>query len=403
MATDISKLKQAEAEIRRSEAIMKSVLDQSPVAFNLKDMDRRYLIVNKAHAEWFGRSAEAMIDAPAMTFTPAEQVGMFEKAEREILKTKRAVDPLEYRDEKPFRDPMDLLVYKFPVTGADDELIGIGTIQSDITERKRAEQIIADAMALINESIQYASRIQRSVLPTAAEMVEVFDDHFAIWEPKDVGGGDIYLIRKCEGGTLLFVADCTGHGVPGAFMTMIATGALDQAIIENPHGDPGALLRRTNQLVKTTLGQLENVAGESDDGFECGLCLIDETSGNMTYAGARFELWRIDGGELHVTKGDRCGIGYRRTPLDQGFTNHAVADIADAMFYLFSDGMIDQIGGAKRRAFGKRRLKTNLIDYHPMSMRHQEARLRREFEEYQHKEPRRDDVTLLGFVPRRAD
>lgn len=525
VATDITEQKKAEEEIRRNQAVLKSVLDQSPMAFSMKDTEQKYVMVNKTHADWFGRDARAMVGSRSSVSNPSDQEDMFQGADRHVLEQREAAPPIEYRDEKPFRLPMDLIAFKFPVIGADGELIGIGTVQSDLTERKKAEreiedqraqldgilsnisqgvvmfdvdrrlmawnsryplalniepsffhegmeleeitlfqaergdygegephglsrgradslyaragrqdmhygkgvvfdvqnlvtsegkllitytditerkkseQIIANAMKLINESIAYASRIQRSVLPTRGQMEEVFVDHFAIWEPRDVVGGDVYLLRECEEGQLLVVADCTGHGVPGAFMAMIATGSFDQALIENPSGDPAALLSRVNQLVKTTLGQ-DGDEGESDDGFECGICLMGPSGKTMTFAGARFELWEICDAEFQIVKGDKPGIGYRRTTMDQTYTNHEIDVRKSAMYYMFTDGITDQVGGQKNRAFGKRRLKSNLLDYYPMDLTKQAAHLLREFKDYQHNEERRDDVTFVGFVPK---
>jgi len=273
------------------------------------------------------------------------------------------------------------------------------TVAVDITERKKAEKIIADAMALINGSLNYASRIQRSVLPDPTVLAEAFADHAVIWEPKDVVGGDVYLYRKCEAGHLLILVDCTGHGVPGAFMTMIVTGALDQALIEVTSGDPAALLQRINQLVKTVLRQ-DTDESESDDGFECGICLIDDLAKKITYVGARFELWSVKDDELTEIKGDKVGIGYRRTAMNYSFTEHTLPIEKDTCYYMTSDGLIDQVGGAKRRAFGKRRLKGIILDCSRMSMVKQAAHILRAFEEYQHHEERRDDISLVGFKPK---
>jgi ABC-type amino acid transport substrate-binding protein/serine phosphatase RsbU (regulator of sigma subunit) len=258
---------------------------------------------------------------------------------------------------------------------------------------------LSGAYSVIQESIQYASRIQRSVLPEVSDLRDAFADHLVIWQPKDVVGGDIYLHRQCGDGQLLALIDCTGHGVPGAFMAMIATGAFDQALIETPDGNPAALLQRVNQFVKIVLGQ-DSDGGESDDGFECGACLINTVAGEIIYAGARFELWCLENEQFTIIKGDKVGIGYRRTAPNVSFTNHIVPIESDTAFYMTSDGLVDQVGGNKHRAFGKRRLKNIILDYSRMNMAVQGVQILRAFEEYQHNEERRDDISLIGFKPK---
>jgi len=273
---------------------------------------------------------------------------------------------------------------------------GIVTIFNEITDRKRAEEALRQAHGLITESIDYASRIQRSVLPAEAVLETKLADHFVIWEPKDIVGGDMFWHRQCEGGDLIIVADCTGHGVPGAFMTMIATGALDHALIEIPNGFPSAVLQRMNQLIQGVLGQDKNV-GESDDGLELGICHIDRVSGELMFAGARFFLWQVLDSEITEFKGDKKGIGYRFVDSATPFTTQTI-DLKPGMsFYMASDGVIDQIGGPKRRAFGKKRLRQLILDNRDHPMAEQAKRIYRGYSDYQGDEERRDDVTLIGF------
>ena len=390
--------KQAEAEVRRSEAILSSVLDQSPLAFTLKDTDRNFLMVNEAHADWFGENKEDLIGAPSEAFNPPDQVDMFAIADNEVLEHQQVIKPFEYRDEMPFRAPLDLMVYKFPVRGAEGEILGIGTIQTDITERKKAENELAEAHALITSSIEYASRIQRSALPSDELMSEALGEHFVIWEPRDVVGGDIFWVRRVEGGHVVAVADCTGHGVPGAFLTMIATGALRQAIIEHPDGDPAKVIARMNSFIKNSLRQ-DTAEGPSDDGLELGICHIDDGGERLTFAGARFSLWTLSSRGSEEIKGDKSGIGYHHVPLDRAFTNHQVPLSPGSAFYLFSDGLVDQVGGDKRRAFGKKRIIALLEERLGRPLAEQRDAITAAFNAYQRDEIRRDDVAMVGFVP----
>jgi PAS domain S-box-containing protein len=273
---------------------------------------------------------------------------------------------------------------------------GTVSIFNDITDRKKAEEDLRRAHGLITESIGYASRIQRSVLPAESTLRSIFADHFVIWEPKDVVGGDMFWHRKCEDGELVIAADCTGHGVPGAFMTMIATGALDQALVEIPTGYPSAVLQRMNQLIQGVLGQ-DSDEGESDDGLELGVCHIDSVSGEMMFAGARFFLWQLKDGEITEIKGNKSGIAYRHVPPTVSFETKIIDLTPDTSFYMISDGMIDQIGGEKRRSFGKKRIRQLILESGDLPMAEQRKKIYRGFIDYQGDEERRDDVTLVGF------
>jgi len=405
VAVDITERKQTEDALAEQKAMLELVLDAMDQGLTMFDGEHRLSMFNsKAPAmlntpdqivklgvhfeDWYRHTARLIV---AKTGGEVDEAAVEERVAQQIAAIR---DGKSAVFERPTIDDRTIEVRRNPVGGG-----GFVSTFTDITERKTTERIIANAMALINESIQYASRIQRSVLPDPKVLEDVFAEHAVIWEPKDVVGGDVYLYRKCDKGHLLALIDCTGHGVPGAFMTMIVTGALDQAIIEFPAGDPAALLKRVNQLVKVVLGQ-DTDEGESDDGFECGLCLIDNVTGEITYAGARFELWCVKGKELAVVKGDKVGIGYRRTAPAYSFNKHIVPMEKGVRYYMTSDGLIDQVGGAKRRAFGKRRLKGIILDHSRMKMATQAAHILRAFEEYQHDEERRDDISLIGFKPK---
>lgn len=271
----------------------------------------------------------------------------------------------------------------------------------DITKQKAVQQEMAEAMSFINESIEYGSRIQRALLPEDTLFSEIFADHLLVWNPRDVVGGDLIWLRPADDGFLVLVGDCTGHGVPGAFMTMIANGAIDQALKEVPSGQPDLLLNHIHNVVKMSLGQ-DSAQGDSDDGLEMGVVLISPDMKQMQFAGARFSLLSVDeSGNDREIKGDRGGIGYRRYGLNQKFSAHTIEIERGQCFYMWSDGLVDQVGGEKRRGFGKRRLIRTIVDYHRMPMAHQRAQILREFEDYTHREAIRDDVTLFGFKPRR--
>jgi PAS domain S-box-containing protein len=233
----------------------------------------------------------------------------------------------------------------------------VGTVQ-DITPRKESELKIKKFFDIIQSSINYASRIQRAILPDSEIINNLTPDHFVLWKPRDIVGGDIYWCRHWGDGTLLMLGDCTGHGVPGAFMTLIANGALNEASLETTEGDCAALLSHMHLLMQNVMGQ-DHEGGESDDGIEIGACYFPPNKQQLIFAGARFSLFMTQPGteEVIELKGDKSGIGYCGIPQDIQFTNHEVELLPDRVHYMTSDGIIDQIGGEKKRSFGKKRFK----------------------------------------------
>ncbi len=275
---------------------------------------------------------------------------------------------------------------------------GTVAVYSDLTEVKESEQRAAAANQLILQSLRYASRIQSAVLPARRELEALAADHFLIWEPRDIVGGDFFWFQPIGDGYAIMVGDCTGHGVPGAFMTLIAWGLLDRMLRSAPSDRPSEVLVGLHQGVQSLLGQ-DAMHGDTDDGLEAGICFINPRKKQMTFAGARFSLWRANQEGVIEIKGDRKGLGYRRYPPGTNFNDYSFPFDSRDSFYLTTDGLIDQIGGPRGRSFGKRRFQDLLRKLRDTPMREQEESLRTAFDRYQGEQHRRDDLTVLGFVP----
>lgn len=273
---------------------------------------------------------------------------------------------------------------------------GTVAVYSDLTELKESEQRAASANRLILDSIRYASRIQSAILPARDALSAASRDHFLIWEPRDVVGGDFFWFQCAQGGYLVFVGDCTGHGVPGAFMTLIASGLLDRILQAVRPDEPSRLLGELHRGLQTLLGQ-DMAEGETDDGLDAGVCFISESERRLIFSGARLSLWHANCSAVSEIKGDKAGIGYRRFGQDTRFTDVPLDFEKSAAFYLTTDGLIDQIGGARRRSFGKRRFSEFIVGQAGRPMVEQAAALRDTVAAYQGAERRRDDVTVLGF------
>ncbi|SCA56973.1 PAS domain S-box (fragment) [Candidatus Terasakiella magnetica] len=280
---------------------------------------------------------------------------------------------------------------KSPIEGG-----GAVVTVTDITERKQAEHKLADAYDVISSSIDYAANIQQAILPSEDILNAVLTDHFVVWEPRDTVGGDLYLCRVWGDGFLIMLGDCTGHGVPGAFMTMISTGALDNALTDTVSGETGVLLQRLHQVVRSTLGQNE-ADSISDDGMELGLCYVGSDMQSVVFSGAKFDLFIHEGDEISVIKGTKKAIGYRNVPKGQEYDQHVIDGLSSKTFYMTSDGLIDQVGGERKRGFGKKRFRQLLLDIQEMPMSKQGEHIYQSLEFYQGDQKRRDDIAVIGF------
>ncbi len=270
--------------------------------------------------------------------------------------------------------------------------------------RKTLEEVELSNKKIL-QSIQYAELIQKSILPNEKDVRTYLPRHFALWMPKDIVGGDFYQIAEFDDGILIAVVDCTGHGVPGAFMTMIASSGLRRITrTENCH-KPGKILKRLNHIIKTSLQQ-DKEYSLSDDGLDAAVCLIRKNDSDqpvITYAGAKLPLYYIMDGEINVIKGDRESIGYKRSKLDFEFKEHTVELKNSARVYMTSDGYQSQLGGQKGKCFGPANLRRLLLDIHRLDFESQRKKLIEALEDYKENYDRIDDITIVGFSPTPPD
>lgn len=264
--------------------------------------------------------------------------------------------------------------------------------------------VVADMQAEKNrqimQSIEYASVIQRAMLRASREAVaSTLGDAALVWEPRDVVGGDFYHFVAHEDGWFGAVADCTGHGVPGAFMTLIASSALSKALEQLGPRDPAALLSAVNRSVKGLLGQVNGAddTPESDDGLDAAFFWLDSARGELHFAGARIALHvlRPDSPGFDSIAGQRMGVGYVDSDVDYAWPETVVALPPGSLLFITTDGLIDQIGGPRRIAFGKRRACDEILAHRTETAAAISDRLRQALADWQGAQPRRDDVTLF--------
>ncbi|MFZ7102887.1 MAG: SpoIIE family protein phosphatase [Peptococcaceae bacterium] len=255
--------------------------------------------------------------------------------------------------------------------------------------RERTRELEEKNMKIL-DSIDYAQRLQESILPREEELKKIFKEYFLLWKPRDLVGGDFYWVKKCGQGVLICVGDCTGHGVPGALMTMLAVGLLNQ--IEDKT-NPAYILSQLSSFIKDTLNQQRKDA-PTDDGLDMAVCYFDGKN-KLVYAGAKIDLYLRTEKELKICKGQRKGLGYKRTAADFPYLNTELEISAGDMIYITTDGLTDQSGGEKGLSYGKRRLRSFIETNYRQPLARQGELLTRELLTYLGDESPRDDITLL--------
>ncbi len=246
----------------------------------------------------------------------------------------------------------------------------------------------------ITDSITYAKRIQFAILPPDIP----FDKTFIFFKPKDIVSGDFYWLNSAGGKEFMAAVDCTGHGVPGAFMSFIGFTSLNKIIIEQGVYTPSAILNHLNEEVATTLHQ----KGEDivNDGMDIALICYSPETGLLEYAGAFNPLILVRNGELMETKADRFAIG-RATGREKTFTNHAIQLEEGDSVYLYSDGYADQFGGAEGKKYKTATLKELLVKISQEDIDRQQKILEKAFSEWKGSQDQVDDVLVIGrrFYP----
>ena len=259
----------------------------------------------------------------------------------------------------------------------------------------------------MKDSINFASLIQKALVPIEEEMREYFKDEFAIWMPKDIVGGDIWSFEglRNEDECLLMVIDCTGHGVPGAFVTMIVK-AIEREIVSklkrHPEIDisPAKILEYFNKTMKKLLRQEDN-SSLSNAGFDGGVIYYNRREQILKFAGAETPLFYVTAdGEFKTIKGNRYSVGYKKCDMDYNY-KESVIEVTEGMkFYCTTDGYLDQNGGEKDFPFGKKRFGNIIKENHTKPMKELQNIFIQEMYEYEtmiENNDRNDDMTVIGF------
>jgi serine phosphatase RsbU (regulator of sigma subunit) len=244
----------------------------------------------------------------------------------------------------------------------------------------------------IIDSITYAKRLQRAILPSDEEIKKQLPDNFIYYHPKDIVAGDFYWMEHLDNITFIAAADSTGHGVPGAMVSVVCSNALNRAVKEFGLRDTGKILDKTRELVLETFAK----SGEEiKDGMDISILAIDASKQQISWSGANNPLLYISNNELKEIKADKQPIG--KTDNPKPFTTHIVALQKGDIVYLMTDGYPDQFGGEKGKKFKYKQLEDLLLASSTKSLTEQKQILSKSFDDWKGNLEQVDDVTIIGI------
>jgi serine phosphatase RsbU (regulator of sigma subunit)/HAMP domain-containing protein len=253
---------------------------------------------------------------------------------------------------------------------------------------------ISELYEEVTDSIKYAKGLQEAILPPTQFVNESMPNSFILYKPKDIVSGDFYWVEKKNDKVYFAAVDCTGHGVPGAFMSIVGYNALNEAL--RSYDDPGSILDALNQGIGKTLHN-NAIGSTTKDGMDLALCCYDEKTKELQYAGAYNPLYLIRDGEVNQIKADKFAIGSYYEDETQRYTNHTIQLQEKDYIYVFSDGYADQFGGPKGKKFMYKRFRDYLLTLDGKSMPAQKEFLNDTIEKWKGPLEQIDDILVIGM------
>ncbi len=280
-----------------------------------------------------------------------------------------------------------------------DNLLRLPSAIDHVVSKKKIELLHAQldqAHKDIKDSINYAKRIQGAIFPAPAKLEELFPQSFLLFRPKDVVSGDFYFLKKEKNITYIVAADCTGHGVPGAFLSIIGISKIDTLL--HHHSDPAEILRRLNIRIKNTLSNSSH--RDHHEGMDIAICAFDNDTNTLRYAGANRPLWILkqNAEEILEIKATKKGIGQqRKLSVDKEFTTQTIQLEKGDSFYLFTDGYADQFGGPNGKKLTSKKFKNLLVTIADQKTTEQGLYLSALHDEWRGDAEQIDDILVIGI------
>ncbi|MBE9467182.1 MAG: PAS domain S-box protein [Bacteroidetes bacterium] len=393
---DITERKRAEKE-ERMKSQMQALSENSPDMIIRFNTEGQFFYVNPIVKIFTGIDTKNVIkkSVDEVNFN-SQIIDFFKDTIRKVKETQHKVNT-EIVFPTNFGDRV-MQVNSIPEFNEEKELETILVVAHDITEMKNIEMEIQDKNKKITESINYAKRIQGSILPDTKFVQTYLPNSFIFYKPKDVVSGDFPWFFKKKDTIYISAVDCTGHGVPGALLSFIGYFLLNNIVDHEEEYNAGQVLDRLHYGVRKTLKQDQSDAN-ARDGMDIALCKIDLAKSKLEYAGAHRPLYLLRNGELSQYKGNRKAIGGiplgKKPELD--FQNHIINfEVGDKIFF-FSDGLTDQLGGPNKRKYQASRIRELLTEHSDFTMVQYSNFFARDFKKWKGETKQIDDVLLIGI------
>jgi PAS domain S-box-containing protein len=393
---DITERKRAEKE-ERMKSRMQSLSENSPDMIIRINLLGKLVYVNPAVARFVNvhpqelvkkRINELEIDPRFISFVEEALVAIKMAQQQTITEV-----PMTSQEGERIME-----IKSIPEMGEEGELETVLFVAHDMTEFKKIEEDIKEKNKKISDSINYAQRIQTSILPQTVHIQNSFPRSFIFYRPKDVVSGDFPWFFEKDGISYIAAVDCTGHGVPGALISFIGYFLLNNIVNAQSDHSAAKILDELHRQVRSTLKQdQEGALGR--DGMDLALCIIDKEKQTLDFSGAHRPLFLLRNGELNEYNGSRKAIGGipLRKKIEKDFENHLITYEKGDQVFIFSDGLPDQIGGPDRKKFQPRRIREILTETPGTSMAQFSRQFSQEFYEWMGEEKQVDDVLLIGI------
>jgi PAS domain S-box-containing protein len=393
---DITERKRAEKE-ERMKSKMQSLSENSPDLILRLNTQGQFFYANPVSQDYLGLHPQELINTRIKDLEMEETLaGFFNDSIQKIKQqnnhlTKEITVPTAKLGER-------IMNFKSIPEYNENELETVLFVGHDITEAKRIEMEIQDKNKKITESINYAQRIQSSILPDTNIIQEHLPKSFMFYEPRDVVSGDFPWFVKNEDIIFIAAVDCTGHGVPGALLSFIGYFQLNNIVDHDKNYTAAQVLDRLHYGVRSTLKQ-ERFDAEARDGMDIALCRIDRKNNELQFAGAHRPLYLLRDGELNQYKGNRKAIGGipHRKKAEKDFVNHVIDIQEGDKIFFFTDGLPDQIGGPEKRKYTPKKIRENIVENKDLSMQEFGDFFSNDYREWKKDNKQIDDVLMIGI------